>query len=77
MKLRDLLNNDRLILVVCDDCGGRTPVDPAQHALRVGVDTAVADLKADMTCPVCGSAEISLASYSPLMREAPAEAHAK
>lgn len=66
MQFRDLLNNDQLLLVVCHDCNARTPVDPTQHALELGVDADVAAIKAKTTCPVCGSADISLGAFSPL-----------
>lgn len=66
MKFRDLLNNDQLILVVCLDCGGKTPVDPALPALERGVDADVASLRSDLNCPVCGSADIELRTHSPV-----------
>jgi Zn finger protein HypA/HybF involved in hydrogenase expression len=66
MKLRDVLDHDRLLLVACNDCHGKTPLDPAGFALRVGAHTDVADLIHDLTCPVCGSAEIELGSHSPV-----------
>lgn len=66
MQFRDLLNNDQLLLVVCHDCTAKTPVDPTSHALRLGVDADVAAIKAETTCPACGSADISLAAFSPL-----------
>ncbi len=66
MRFRDLLNNDQLLLVVCHDCHARTPVDPTQHALKLGVDADVAAIKPDTTCPSCGSADISLGAFSPL-----------
>ncbi len=72
MKLRDVLDHDRLLLVACDDCHARTPLDPVSFALRLGVDTDIADLVHDMTCPVCGSTEITLGSHSPLDTPAPA-----
>ena len=66
MLFRDLLNNDQLLLVVCHDCHAQTPVDPTQHALKLGVDADVAAIKPDTTCPACGSADISLGAFSPL-----------
>lgn len=66
MKLRDLLDQDRLLLVACNDCNGKTPLDPAAFALRLGVQTSIADLAHDLTCPVCGSADIALGAFSPL-----------
>lgn len=65
MKFRDLLDNDQLILVVCEDCGGKTPIDPAPPALELGVDADVAKLGAYFHCPVCGSAEVELRAYTP------------
>lgn len=66
MKFRDLLNNDQLILVVCNDCTGKTPVDPAPPALELGVDADVAKLGAHLHCPVCGSADVELRAHSPI-----------
>ncbi|GEM_PF-2300471 len=66
MLFRDLLNNDQLLLVVCHDCHAHTPVDPTQHALKLGVDADVAAIKPEATCPACGSADISLGAFSPL-----------
>lgn len=66
MKLRDLLDHDRLLLVACDDCHAKTPLDPANFALRHGVQTDVSDLTGDMLCPSCGSAEIALRAFSPV-----------
>lgn len=74
MKLRDVLDHDRLLLVACDDCHAKTPLDPASFALRVGVHTDIADLVHDMSCPVCGAADITLGSHSPLEAPAPASA---
>lgn len=65
MKFRDLLNHDQLILVVCGDCGGQTPIDPAPLALELGVDADVAKLGAHLNCPVCGSADVDHRAYSP------------
>jgi len=66
MQFRDLLNNDQLLLVICHDCGAKTPVDPTQHALELGVDAEVAAIKPEMTCAVCGSTDLSLGAFSPL-----------
>jgi hypothetical protein len=66
MKFRDLLNNDQLILVVCYDCGGKTPVDPALPALEHGVDADVDRLRPELHCPVCGSADLELRAHSPI-----------
>ncbi len=66
MKFRDLLNNDQLILVACQDCGGKTPVDPALPALEHGVDADVDDLRSDLHCPICGSADVELRAHSPI-----------
>lgn len=68
MNFRDLLDNDQLILIACHDCNGKTPIDPAPLALDLGVATNVAVLKPDLHCPVCGSADITLAAFSPLER---------
>ncbi len=66
MKFRDLLNNDQLILVACQDCGGKTPVDPALPALEHGVDADVDRLRAELHCPVCGSSDVELRAHSPV-----------
>ena len=66
MKFRDLLNNDQLILVACQDCGGKTPVDPALLALELGVDADVGVLRSTLHCPVCGSADVELRTHSPV-----------
>lgn len=76
MKFRDLLNNDQLILVACQDCGGRTPVDPAPLALELGIDADIARLAAHLRCPVCGSAEVELRAYSPVASLAAPREHA-
>ncbi len=72
MKLRDVLDHDRLLLVACNDCHGKTPLDPARFALRVGVHTDVADLIHELNCPVCGSADIEIGSHSPVEALRPA-----
>lgn len=77
MTFGDLLNNHELILVVCDDCNGRTPLDPAPHAQRNGVDADIAQLAQDVRCPVCGSAEIALRAHSPVERRIESPAMAK
>jgi Zn finger protein HypA/HybF involved in hydrogenase expression len=66
MKFRDLLNNDQLILVACQDCGGKTPVDPALPALEHGVDADVDNLRSELHCPVCGSSDVELRAHSPV-----------
>ncbi len=66
MKFRDLLNNDQLILVACQDCGAKTPVDPALRALQHGVDAEVDNLRSELHCPVCGSSDIELRAHSPV-----------
>jgi len=66
MKLRDVLDNDHLLLVECDDCNAKTPLDPAYFALRLGIDAAVEDLAPALVCPVCGSADITLGVHSPV-----------
>lgn len=66
MKLRDFLDNDHLLLVECDDCNAKTPLDPAYFALRLGIDATVEDLAPALVCPVCGSAEITLGVHSPV-----------
>lgn len=76
MNLRDLLDHDRLLLVVCNDCNAKTPLDPARFALRLGVQTHLADLAHELTCPVCGSADIALNAFSPIeKREMAVVAH--
>jgi Zn finger protein HypA/HybF involved in hydrogenase expression len=66
MKLRDLLDHDRLLLVACEDCHAKTPLDPASFALRHGAQTDVATLIDDLLCPSCGSTEITLRAFSPV-----------
>ena len=66
MKFRDLLNNDQLILVVCQDCGAKTPVDPALSALEHGVDADIDNLRPELHCPVCGSSDVELRAHSPV-----------
>lgn len=66
MKLRDVLDNDHLLLVECNDCNAKTPLDPAYFALRLGVDATIEDLAPALVCPVCGSADIGLGAHSPV-----------
>lgn len=66
MKFRDVLNSDHLLLVACDDCGAKTPLDPAPIALRIGVQAEVDAEMLDMHCPMCGSADITLGVHSPV-----------
>jgi len=66
MKFRDVLNSDHLLLVACHDCGGKTPLDPAPIALRVGVQADIAEVSPELHCPVCGSADITLGVHSPV-----------
>jgi hypothetical protein len=66
MRLREVLDQDRLLLVACHDCTSRTPLDPASFALRLGTHTEVADLGHDVLCPVCGSADNTLGVFSPV-----------
>lgn len=73
MRLRDVLDRHQLLLVNCDDCDGSTPLDPARYALQVGAQAPVEDLVHDLTCPVCGSADIELDVHSPV--EAQHEMH--
>lgn len=68
MKFRDLLDNDQLILVACNDCNSKTPIDPAPPALELGVDADVREMKHAHTCPVCGSADIALRAFSPVAK---------
>lgn len=67
MKLRDVLDHDQLLLVACHDCNAKTPLDPAYFALRLGVHASIADLRHEVLCPVCGSAEITLGVHSPVV----------
>ena len=68
MKLRDVLDHDQLLLVSCQDCNAKTPLDPAYFALRLGVNAPVSDLRHEVLCPVCGSAEIVLGVHSPVVQ---------
>lgn len=71
MKLGDVLDHDQLLLVACQDCNAKTPLDPAYFALRLGVNAPVSDLRHEVLCPVCGSAEIEIGVHSPLERREP------
>lgn len=66
MKLRDVLDNDRLLLVACNDCHAKTPLDPSYFALRHGAQADVAALEHDLLCPSCGSGDIALRAFSPV-----------
>ncbi len=66
MRLRDLLDQDRLLLVRCFDCNAKTPLDPVSFALRLGVHAPIADIEPELVCPVCGSADITLGTHSPV-----------
>jgi hypothetical protein len=77
MTLGDLLNTDQLILVVCDDCGVKTPIDPAPHALRIGLGADLARLSHAVRCPSCGSAELALKAHSPVVHRSESPALAK
>jgi len=66
MKFRDVLDRDQLLLVACHDCGARTPLDPAPIALRLGAQADIATVAEDMTCPMCGSADVTLGVHSPI-----------
>lgn len=66
IKFRDVLDRDQLLLVACHDCGARTPLDPAPIALRLGVQADIATVAEDMTCPMCGSADVTLGVHSPI-----------
>lgn len=77
MTLGDLLNNDQLILVVCDDCGVKTPIDPAPHALCLGLGANLSDLASHVLCPSCGSADVALKTHSPVVYRAESPALAK
>lgn len=76
MKLGDLLDHDLLLLVTCHDCNAKTPLDPAYFALRLGANAPVSDLRHEVLCPACGSADIALGVHSPVMHHAAAEADA-
>ena len=77
MKFRDVLNSDHLLLVACHDCGAKTPLDPSPIALRVGVQTDIADVTPELLCPVCGSADITLGVHSPVASRQSVSQHAK
>jgi hypothetical protein len=76
MKFRDVLDSDHLLLVACHDCGGKTPLDPAPIALRLGVHSDIADVTPETLCPVCGSADFTLGVHSPVAAREPASAEA-
>ena len=73
MKLRDLLDHDRLLLVACDDCHAKTPLDPAHFALRYGVHGDISALKPEIVCPSCGSHDFTLRAFSPIEPVEPVE----
>ena len=77
MTLGDLLNSDQLILLVCDDCGVKTPIDPAPHALHNGLGADISRLSHSLRCPTCGSAELALKAHSPVARRSEIPALAK
>ena len=77
MKFRDVLDSDHLLLVACHDCGAKTPLDPSPIALRVGVQTDIADVTPELLCPVCGSADITLGVHSPVASRESVSQHAK
>lgn len=66
MRFQDVLDRAQLLLVACHDCGARTPLDPAPIALRLGVQAEIATVAGDMTCPMCGSADVTLGVHSPV-----------
>ena len=77
MTFGDLLNTDQLILIVCDECNARTPIDPAPHALQAGLAADISQLAPVARCPVCGSAEIALRAHSPVENRIESPAFAK
>jgi Zn finger protein HypA/HybF involved in hydrogenase expression len=70
MTIGELISSHRLILCTCHDCGGRTPIDPSLPARRLGRAVDLDTLKADMACPVCGSADVDLDAYAPAQHQA-------
>jgi hypothetical protein len=66
MKFRDVLDSDHLLLVACHDCGGKTPLDPAPIALRLGVHADITVVAPETVCPVCGSTDFTLGVHSPV-----------
>ena len=66
MKLSDVLDQDKLLLVVCHDCTARIPLDPAPHALRWGANAPIERVEAGLHCPSCGSEDITLKAFSPI-----------
>ena len=77
MRFRDLLDSDHLLLVTCHDCGGKTPLDPAPIALRLGVEADITIVTPETLCPVCGSADITLGIHSPVAARRGEDAMAK
>ncbi len=71
MRIGELINNHRLILCTCNDCGGRTPIDPSLPAQRFGRSADLDALKAEMACPICGSADVELRAYAPAPANTP------
>jgi len=76
MTIGELISSHRLILCACNDCGGRTPIDPGIPARRFGRTTDLETLKADMPCPVCGSADVELSAYAPAEHQLSAQSPA-
>jgi Zn finger protein HypA/HybF involved in hydrogenase expression len=74
MTIGELISSHRLILCKCNDCGGRTPIDPSLPARRFGRTVDLAALKAETACPVCGSADVELSAYAPADAQSPAMA---
>ena len=72
MKLSDVLDHDRLLLVVCHDCTARIPLDPTPHALRWGANAPLERIEAGLLCPSCGSEDITLTTFSPIEGQQPA-----
>jgi hypothetical protein len=76
MTFGELISSHRLILCACNDCGGRTPIDPSSPARRLGRTTDLETLKADMACPVCGSVDVGLSAYAPAEHQPSAQSPA-
>ena len=65
MKLREVIDLNRLLEVSCGDCHARTPLDPTFFAKRRGFDATLGELRQQLVCPGCGSAEIEIAAVWP------------
>ncbi|MBI1361601.1 MAG: hypothetical protein GC155_15090 [Alphaproteobacteria bacterium] len=62
MKLADVIDLNRVLEVVCDECCQRTPLDPTFFVTRRGLAARIEDIGSTLVCPCCGSHDIELRS---------------